>query len=247
MSGFKPSFGSDNHSGVHPKVLESLVSVNISHAPSYGTDQLTNQVAMRFREMFGDKCQPFFVFNGTAANVLCIRSLIPSWRSVICSDISHLNIDECGAPEAMAGVKLQIAPSHNGKLQAQDLRNLMIRNGDQHYSSPGMISITQPTELGTVYSLGELKEIREFASRYNLLVHVDGARLSNSLITLECSFGDLIEALKPDAISFGGTKNGLLGAEAVLLFDSDRAKDFKIHSQAKHATAIKISVSSCSV
>ncbi|MEO0336037.1 MAG: aminotransferase class I/II-fold pyridoxal phosphate-dependent enzyme, partial [Pseudomonadota bacterium] len=219
---FQPSLGSDNHSGVHPKILQALVDVNVSHSPSYGTDPITAKVNKTFQGLFGDRCQPFFVFNGTAANVLCIQSLIPSWQSVICTDVSHLNLDECAAPERIAGVKLETVPSRDGKLNVNELEDLMIRKGDQHFSSPGLISITQPTELGTVYTLKELSDIRAFASRHELLIHVDGARLSNCLIALDCSFEDIVQTLKPDAISFGGTKNGLLGVEAVLLFDDQR-------------------------
>ena len=224
---FKPSFGSDNHAGVHPKILQAIFDANQTHTPSYGIDSLSTQLNLKFKSLFGETCESFQVFNGTAANVLCLKAHLKSWQSVLCTEVSHLNLDECGAPEAIAGVKLIPTRSINGKIQIDQLQKQLVRNGDQHHTQAAAISITQPTELGTVYSLEELKAIREFANQHNLIVHVDGARFTNSLIELDCEFKDIYETLKPDAISFGGTKNGLLGCEAVLIFNPDIAKTFK--------------------
>ena len=227
LNSFQPSLGSDNHSGVHPDILNALVNSNVSHCSSYGTDDLSQKCFKKFESLFGNRAKSFFVFNGTAANVLSLKALCPSWQSVICTDVSHLNLDECGAPEAIAGIKLVTAPSQNGKLDPSRLENLMIRNGDQHHSQIGAISITQPTELGTVYSEDELLEIKKFAVAHDLKIHVDGARLANAMSYLDVSFHNFVEILKPSAISFGGTKNGLLGCEAVILFEPEIAKTFK--------------------
>lgn len=227
IDSFKPSFGSDNHAGVHPKILQAIVDANYQHAPSYGTDNLSKLCSQRFKELFDNQCETFLVFNGTAANVLCLKAFLNSWQSVLCTEVSHLNIDECGAPEAVAGIKLVPTHSTDGKIQLSEMERRMVRNGDQHHTQVAAISITQPTELGTVYSFEEMKQIRAFASEHGLMVHVDGARLTNALISLDCDFKDLYETLRPDAISFGGTKNGLLGCEAVLVFNQEIAKQFR--------------------
>ncbi|MCB0407314.1 MAG: low specificity L-threonine aldolase [Bdellovibrionales bacterium] len=225
---FKKGFGSDNHSGIHPHILKALFEVNKSHAPSYGTDSITELVRKKFCSLFGNNAQPFYVFNGTAANVLSIKTLIESWQSVLCSDISHLNIDECGAPEAIAGVKLiPVKSNSQGKLTPEELEKHMIRLGDQHFSQPGLLSITQPTELGTVYTLEELSELHEFAQKYQLKIHIDGARLANAAFYLKVTFKEILQVFPADAVSFGGTKNGLLGGEAVLLWNPDHIKKFK--------------------
>ena len=220
------SFGSDNHSGVHPQILQALIRANEGHAPSYGTDETTVEAQELFRQHFGP-CETFFVFNGTAANVLCIKSLLKSFESVICSEEAHINVDECGAPEAIAGCKLIPVPSQNGKITPQSIKPFLIRQGDQHMSQVKMISITQPTELGTVYSLEEMKNISDLCKEYNLFFHVDGARFIHATQYLKASFKELSTDLGVDALSFGGTKNGLLFGEAVILFNEQAAKNFK--------------------
>lgn len=220
-------FGSDNHSGIHPALLQALVDVNQGHAPSYGTDPLTEKAHQIFRQQFGDQATPFFVFNGTAANVLCIQSLIKSHHSVICAQTSHIQVDECGAPEAHVGCKLMAIPSPDGKIRPQDIEKQLIRRGDQHYAQPRLVSITQPTELGTVYTMDELRDLRDFTKKNGLYLHIDGARLIYAARHLKVSLQELTSELGIDALSFGGTKNGLLFGEAVILFDKDLAKDFK--------------------
>ncbi|MNK01170.1 Low specificity L-threonine aldolase [compost metagenome] len=223
----KRGFGSDNHSGVHPLILESMAQANIDHAPSYGTDDWTEKAVEEFRKHFGSQSQVFFVFNGTAANVTALKALTKPWQSVLCSDVSHINVDECGAPEMMGGFKLIPVPSRNGKISVAELEKVFIRRGDQHFSQAQTLSITQPTELGTTYSLDELKTLISWAKKNRLFVHIDGARLANAAIHLRTSFREFTTDLGVDVVSFGGTKNGLMMGEAVIFLNKDLAHDFK--------------------
>ncbi len=225
-------FGSDNHATVHPKIFESLLRANIDHAPSYGTDQLTEQTRELFKTHFGPSALSFFVFNGTAANVLCFRTLLQSHEAIIASDTAHAAVDECSAPEFHGGNKIITVKNPDGKLKPSDIKPLLIRKGDQHAAQPRLITLTQPTEWGTVYSLKELGDLSQFAKENGLFLHLDGARLTNAAAHLKCTFEDIVRAARPDAISFGGTKNGLMGAEAVIFFDPEKIKNFKyIHKQ----------------
>lgn len=219
-------FGSDNHSGVHPRLLEALGKVNTGHAPSYGTDDITQECLKVFKEFFGNKTQGFFVFNGTAANVLCLRAAVKPYEAFFASDQSHLHFDECGAPEFFSHAKMLLLPTENGKILLHSLDEALIRKGDQHYAQPRLISLTQPTELGTIYTLSELKTFVDWAHKNKLYVHLDGARLANACIHLNCQFKDLTEFLNIDLVSFGGTKNGFLFGEAVLILNPDLQKDF---------------------
>lgn len=216
-------FGSDNHSGVHPELLKALLTANSEHAPSYGTDTFSEAAIRKFKSHFGDQTEVFFVFNGTAANVLALRFLCERHESILCSDGSHLHVDECGAPEFFAG-KLLPLPHRHGKISLADLQAALIRKGDQHYSQIRVVSLTQPTEMGTCYSLAELKEITDWAHQNQLHVHLDGARLTNALIELNCSFREMTTDLGIDVVSFGGTKNGLMMGEAILVLNPELAR-----------------------
>ena len=213
-------FGSDNHAGVHPELLKAIIDCNINHAPSYGTDEFSDKAIQSFKTLFGPQVEVFFVFNGTAANVLALRFLTERHESIICSDISHLNMDECGAPEFFAGKLITLKHSH-GKISLTDLKNSLIRKGDQHYSQSKVVSLTQPTELGTCYTLAEIKEIVDWAHSHKLYVHLDGARLTNALIELKCTFKEMTTDLGVDVISFGGTKNGLMMGESILVLNPE--------------------------
>ncbi|KYG64088.1 threonine aldolase [Bdellovibrio bacteriovorus] len=223
----KRGFGSDNHSGVHPKILKSLSEANIEHAPSYGTDEWTERAEKSFKNHFGEQTQVFFVFNGTAANVTALRALAKPYQAVFCSDVAHIHVDECGAPEFMAGLKLYPLRSVNGKITVEVLEKGYIRRGDQHYSQGQVVSLTQPTELGSVYSVEELKNIIAWAKERKILVHIDGSRLSNAVMYLKKSFKELTTDLGVDIVSFGGTKNGLMMGEAVVILNQELARDFK--------------------
>lgn len=219
-------FGSDNHAGVHPELLKSIIEANSDHAPSYGTDDYSFKAIESFKKHFGPQTEVFFVFNGTAANVLSLRFLTERHESILCSEISHINVDECGAPELFAG-KLIPLKHQQGKISLQDLKASLIRRGDQHYSQIKVVTLTQPTELGTCYSLNEIKEIVAWAHENQLTVHIDGARLTNALIHLNCTFKEMTTDLGVDVVSFGGTKNGLMMGEAILILNSELAKKSK--------------------
>jgi threonine aldolase len=221
------SLASDNHSGVHPLILASLSEVNKNHFHSYEGDPQTLELKSLVKNLFGDQFESYLAFNGTAANVLCLQHFIKPWNSIICTEDSHLNMDECGAPEKLIGCKLSLIRTKDGKLKPEDIEQKLIRRGDQHYSQAKMVSITQPTELGTVYSLDEIQKISEVCKKNNLFLHMDGARLSNAALFLNTDFKNLVQHV--DALSFGGTKNGLMGGELVLIksSSSDHAKDFK--------------------
>jgi threonine aldolase len=218
------SFGSDNHSGVHPQILKGLTEISEKYAPSYDTDptslELKNWIQKNWKAV-----DSHLVFNGTAANVLAISAAIESYHAVLCTDISHLNVDECGAPEKFIGAKLLPIPHLNGKLSVEDLKSALIRRGDQHFSQIKMVSITQPTELGTVYSLEELQQLREFCDREKLYLHIDGARLANACYKLGCDFGDILKFA--DVASVGGTKNGLLFGELVIINKPELNENFR--------------------
>ncbi len=173
------SFGSDNHSGVHPAILKAIADANVGHAASYGQDDWTERAVAIFKKHFGD-VDVFFVFNGTAANVLALASMTESYHSILCSDLAHLTQDECGAPERFLGAKLITVPHEDGRVRIADLEKKLVRGGDQHFSQPRVLSLTQPTELGTVYSIAELRELCAFAREHHLLVHMDGSRLVNA-------------------------------------------------------------------
>lgn len=222
----KRGFGSDNHAAIHPEILKSIAEANIGHAPSYGTDRWTEDAVLEFKKHFGNHVDVHFVFNGTAANVLSLRCAMTRFQSALCSDTAHLHHDECGAPEFFAG-KLIPVESTNGKLSIATLEKYIIRLGDQHYSQPRVISVTQPTELGTCYSVQEMKAIGQWARKKGLIFHVDGARLTNALVHLKTDFKTLITDAGVDILSFGGTKNGLMFGEAVVIFNSELKKDFK--------------------
>lgn len=223
----KRGFGSDNHAGVHPRILQSIGQANIEHAPSYGTDDWTEEACNAFRKHFGDQAQVFFVFNGTAANVTALRAITRPWQSVFCADVAHINVDECGAPEQMGGFKLHTIPSVNGKISVEALEQNYIRRGDQHFSQGQVLSITQPTELGTTYTLEELRALIKWAKDRKLLIHIDGSRIANAAMHLQLPFKEFTTDLGVDVISFGGTKNGLMIGEAVVFLNKALAHDFK--------------------
>ena len=217
----KRGFGSDNHSGVHPRILESLQNINEGHMPSYGTDDVSVEAQGLFKQKFGAQAQAHFVFNGTAANVLAMRLMCDTYHSVLCSDVSHLNVDECGSPEILGHCKLIPLPSTNGKITLESAKKALIRKGDQHFSQVRVLSITQPTEYGTLYSYEEMKSLFGWAKENGLMVHIDGARFSNAVVALNKNFKELTTDLGVDVVSFGGTKNGLMFGEAVVILNPD--------------------------
>ena len=220
-------FASDNAATVHPDVLSAIARANVGHAGGYGHDPWTERVQERFREHFGAQARAFLVFNGTAANVLSLRATCRRYEAVICAETAHINVDECGAPEALAGVKLLTVASDDGKLTPAAVEGLIVRVGDEHAVQPRLVSLSQCTELGTVYEPGEVAALADLAHRRGLLVHVDGARLSNAAAALGVSLRALCTDVGVDIVSFGGTKNGLLGGEAVVVLAPALAEGFE--------------------
>jgi len=224
---FKKGFASDNNSGVHPRILEAIEKANRGHFVAYGADPFTEAALGRFREAFGCSAEAYFVFTGTGANVLGLKAVCSSHESVLCSAVSHLNSDECGAPEHFVGVKLIPVRTEDGKLFPELLEPLLRGRGDGHHSQPRAVSVTQPTELGTVYGIDELSALSAFARRNGLLLHMDGARLANAAAHLGCGLKELTADAGVDVLSFGGTKNGMMIGEAVVFFDPGLARSFK--------------------
>jgi threonine aldolase len=210
-------FASDNSAGVLPEILEAIAAANTDHAAAYGNDPWTARAEERFREHFGEQARAFIVFNGTGANVAALRSMLRPYEAVICAETAHLNVDECGAPELVGGIKLLPIATPDGKLTPELVRPKLVRFGDEHAVQPRVISITQSTELGTVYSVDEVAALAKRAHEDGLLLHVDGARLANAAATLGVPLRALTTDAGVDAVSFGGTKNGLLAGEAVVL------------------------------
>ncbi|WP_075603655.1 threonine aldolase family protein [Saccharicrinis aurantiacus] len=212
-------FASDNNSGVHPDVLKAIEAANVGHAIGYGDDVVTHRCEELFRSIFGLKTDVFFAYNGTGANVIVLQALSRTYNAIICPETAHINVDECGAPEKHSGAKLLPVKTDNGKLTVEGIKQYMHGIGFEHHSQPNLVSITQATELGTLYSLNEIKEIADYVHANNMKLHMDGARISNAAAALGCSLKEMTVDVGVDALSFGGTKNGLMFGEAVLFFD----------------------------
>jgi threonine aldolase len=220
-------FASDNSATVHPAVLGAIARVNVGHTFGYGHDDFTRRVEARLAQHFGDGARVFFVFNGTAANVLSLRAACRPWEAAICADTAHVNVDECGAPEAIAGVKLLGVETEHGKLTPELAETVVTRVGDEHAAQPRLITISQCTELGTVYTRAEVLALADFARSHGMLLHVDGARLCNAAVALDLPLWEITADVGVDLLSFGGTKNGLLGAEAVVFLNPKLADGFE--------------------
>lgn len=227
MTAFMKSFASDNNSGVHPSIMKALAAANAGHALAYGLDPLTERALARFKDVFGQNAEAYFVFLGTAANVLSLKALTKPHQAVICAANAHINRDECGAPESIAGCKLLPAQTDDGKLTIAMIRPFLGELGFEHHSQPACISITQSTELGTLYSPDEIRTLADFAHENGLRLHMDGARLANAAAALGVDLADLTVNAGVDVLSFGGTKNGMMFGEAVVFFDRELANDFK--------------------
>jgi threonine aldolase len=239
------SFGSDNHSGVHPAVLGAIAAVNHGHVPAYGGDSVTAQAEDLIRREFGASVESFFVFTGTAANTLAIRALCQPYESVLATHCAHIQEDECGAPEYVTGSKILTVPAKEGKLTVEAIERLIIDPNFPHRSLPRLVSLTQATEVGTVYSVDEVRALVEAAHKRSLLVHMDGARLANAAYYLGTSLGELSTALGVDALSLGGTKNGLLCAEALIFRRADLAPRFAFVRKQSMQLASKMRYLAC--
>ncbi|MGA7379922.1 MAG: low specificity L-threonine aldolase [Terriglobales bacterium] len=220
------SFASDNNAGIHPKVLQAIARANVGHAVGYGDDQHTQAAVSKFKQHFGADAEVFIVFNGTAANCLSLKALTESYHAVICTDVAHIHTDECGAPEKFTGCKLVLIHAPDGKLTVESVSHAYHGIGDQHHVQPRVISITQATEMGTVYQPREIRDLARFAHRHQMFLHMDGARIANAAVSLGITLREATRDLGVDVLSFGGTKNGAMGAEAVVFFDKKLAQDF---------------------
>jgi threonine aldolase len=219
-------FASDNNAGVHPEILEAIASANQGHVKAYGYDPYTQSAVKKFEEHFGPDIAVFFTFNGTGANVLSLQALTQSFHSILCSDYAHIYTDECGAPEKHTGCKLIPLPQQDGKITLESVHHAYHGIGDEHHAQPRVISITQATEMGTVYRPEELQALAQFAHNNGMFLHVDGARIANAAAMLGLTLRQATRDLGVDVLSFGGTKNGILGGEAVVFFRPELGQDF---------------------
>jgi threonine aldolase len=219
MAVARKSFGSDNHAGTHPAVMRALVEANAGDAVAYGADPWTEKVTGEIRRLSGAEGGVYLVMNGSGANVLGLGLLLGRYEAVICAESAHINTDECGASESLLGTKLLTVPAPHGKLTPDLIAARLIGRGDEHFAQPGVVAVTQSTELGTCYSLAELKAIKDFCTANGLRVFLDGARLANAAAHLGCTLAEL--ASTADVLSFGGTKNGAMGVEAVIVMGAD--------------------------
>lgn len=223
----KKMFASDNNSGIHPQILEALVTADDGHAPAYGDDAWTLRAKAGFQKHFGPDTETLFVFNGTGANVVGLKAMVRSHQAIICTDGAHIHMDEGGAAEGIIGGKLLTVPSTDGKLTVHGIEQHLHHIGSQQRSQPRAVSISQCTELGTVYTIDEIKALADCAHQNGLFLHMDGARLSNAAAHLGCTFKEMTADAGVDMLAFGGTKNGLMLGEAVVCFRKEFSHDLK--------------------
>ncbi|HDZ41947.1 MAG TPA: low specificity L-threonine aldolase [Bacteroidetes bacterium] len=220
-------FASDNNAGIHPQILKELESVNNGHVIAYGDDRYTREAEELFRIIFGPSTEVYFVFTGTAANVLGLTGITRSWNSVITAFTAHIGQDECGAPEKFTGCKLLTVDTGDGKLRKEDLGKHLHGFDFEHHSQPKVVSITQATEMGTVYTPEEIRDLADFVHSYDMLLHMDGARIANAAASLNLPFRDFTTEAGVDVLSFGGTKNGMMYGEAVCFLKEGLSENFK--------------------
>ena len=221
-------FGSDNHSGVHPEIMKAIEKANTGYATAYGDDKYTTRAVKKFKEHFGKDTDVYLLYNGTATNIIGLKTVTDSFNSIICAETAHLTVHECCGPEKFTGCKLVIIPTPDGKLTVDLIKPYLVGFGDVHMAQPRVISITQSTELGTVYTPKEIKKLADFAHKNGMLLHVDGARLSNAAASLKCSLKAITADVGVDLLSFGGTKNGMMFGEAVVFFKKNLSKNFEL-------------------
>ena len=223
----KRSFASDNNAGVHPRVMEAIAAANDGHVIAYGDDPYTARAIETFREHLGKDAEVFFVFGGTGANVLGLKAMTESHHAIICAETAHINVDECGAPEKFTGCKLLPVATPDGKVRVEQIPPLLHEVGFEHHVQPRVISISQATEMGTVYTPREVKALSAFAHDHEMLLHVDGARIANAAASLKLKLKAITRDVGVDVLSFGGAKNGMMYGEAVVFFDKTLARNFK--------------------
>lgn len=221
-------FASDNWAGVHPEVIAAISAANTGHDPSYGKDDYTRSVANKLKAALGnDSAEVFFVFGGTAANVLGLETLARPFNGIICAETAHIHTSECGAAEKHIGCKLVLIPTTDGKIDREGIARHLNYFGNEHHVQPSVVSISQATEYGTVYNADEIRVIASYVHEHGMKLHMDGARLANAAASLGVSLADITGGAGVDVLSFGGTKNGLIAAEAVVFFDAELARGFE--------------------
>ncbi|MDR2908029.1 MAG: aminotransferase class I/II-fold pyridoxal phosphate-dependent enzyme [Bacteroidales bacterium] len=220
-------FASDNYSGVHPQILKALSDVNVDHATAYGGDVYTEKAIKQFKDLLGNSVEVYFTFIGTAANVLGLKALTQSYNAVICAETAHIHVDECGAPERLTGCQLLTVPTKDGKLRVSDLDKFQSLVGFEHHVQPKVISISQTTELGTLYSLDEIKALADYAHAHAMYLHVDGARIANAAAALNMPVKAFTFDCGVDVLSFGGTKNGMMYGEAIVFANASLCENFQ--------------------
>lgn len=220
-------FASDNYAGICPEAWEAMAAANRGHCPGYGDDAWTQRAADLLRELFEVECEVFFAFNGTAANALALAALCQSYHSIVCHELAHVETDECGAPEFFSnGSKILLVPGEAGRVAPDAVTHVLKKRNDIHYPKPRVLSLTQATELGTVYSVSQLQALFEVARRFDLRVHMDGARFANAVAALKVAPKEITWKVGVDVLCFGGTKNGMAVGEAIVFFDRDLAQEF---------------------
>jgi threonine aldolase len=234
------AFASDNWAPVHPAVMAAIERVNVGHEHAYGADPYTADAVARIKVAFGESAEPYFVFNGTSANVLALDSCLEPFETVICAEWAHIYVDECGAVERMIGSRVSPVPSPDGKLTAESMMSRVVDRGVVHKVQPRAVSITQSTEYGTVYTPAEVRALADAAHGAGLYVHMDGARLANAAASLGASLAATTRDAGVDVLSFGGTKNGALGAEAVVFFNPELARSFEYRRKQRGQLASKM-------
>ncbi|MFI3281271.1 MAG: low specificity L-threonine aldolase [Rikenellaceae bacterium] len=234
------SFASDNNSGVHPLVFKAIEGANIDHAVGYGDDEWTEAATAKIKETFGDVADPYFVFNGTGANSVALQSVTRPFNSIICAASAHIYVDECGAPQRMSGCSVTAIPTSNGKLSVELIKPHLKHFGECHHSQPGVVYISQTTELGTVYTIEEIEAIANLVHAHGMYLHMDGARLANAAAFLGCSLRATSVDAGVDILSFGGTKNGMMMGESVISFREEISKNLKFYRKQSAQLASKM-------
>lgn len=239
------SFASDNNSSVHPNVMEALIKANSGHALGYGDDPWTEEAVQHVKSQFARPCEPLFVFNGTGSNTMALQLMTRPYHIIFCAETGHIAVDECGAPSKATGCFMRTIPTPDGKLTPELLRPYMINFGVEHHSQPGAIYISQCSELGTIYRPEEITALTTFAHAHGLLVHMDGARISNAAAALDLTLDEVSGACGIDTLTLGGTKNGLMGAECVVVFNESLLKEARYARKQACQLASKMRYLSC--
>ena len=239
------SFASDNNSGVHPLVMDALSRANRDHALGYGDDVWTREAVQKIKETFTPDCEPLFVFNGTGSNVVALQLMTRSYHSIICAETAHIYVDECGSPVKMTGCQIRPVVTPDGKLTPELILPYLHSFGDQHHSQPKAIYLSQCTELGTVYTADELKALTALAHQYGMYAHMDGARIANACAALHLTLKELTVDCGIDVLSFGGTKNGLMMGECVIVFNKELQSEARFIRKQSAQLSSKMRYLSC--